>query len=143
MKLKDIEIGHEIWCDYNTRVNARLAAVRQELVEQSQQAEVIEVDADFTDINKLFEDKGRGKHMLEFEFLPTTTEGVTEASPRLGKPIRVWAWKHKLTEAEIRRYPTYSGKGWDTGVLSQYLRSLKVSLLHYAKKAGRLCIFLM
>jgi hypothetical protein len=31
IKLKDIEISHEIWCDYNTRVNARLAATRQEL----------------------------------------------------------------------------------------------------------------
>jgi hypothetical protein len=65
--------------------------------------------------------------MLEFEFLPTTTEGVTEASPRRGKPIRVWVWKHKLTEAEICRYSKYSRKGWDTGVLSRYLRSLKVS----------------
>jgi hypothetical protein len=108
-------------------VNTRLSVARQEL-ERSQQAEVIEVDADLTDINELFEKKGRGKHMLELDFLPTTTEGVTEPSPRLGKPIRVWVWKHKTTEAEIRRYPTYSGKGWDTGVLSRYLRSLKVSL---------------
>jgi hypothetical protein len=127
LKLREIATGHETWCEYNTRVNTRLSVARQEL-ERSQQAEVIEVDADFTDINELFEKKGRGKHMLELEFLPTTTEGVTEPSPRLGKPIRVWVWKHKTTEAEIRRYPTHSGKGWDTGVLSRYLRSLKVSL---------------
>jgi hypothetical protein len=93
--------------------------------------------ADFTDINKLFEEKGGGKHMLEFEFLPTTTKGVMEASPRLGKPIRVWVWKHKLTEVEIRRYPTYSGKGWDTGVFSQYLWSLKVSLHNVAYKRAQ------
>jgi hypothetical protein len=64
-------------------------------------------------------------------------EGVTEPSPRLGKPIRVWVWKHKLTEAEIRRYPTYSGKGWDTGVLSRYLWSLKVSLHKVAYERGQ------
>jgi hypothetical protein len=133
LKLKDIKIGPEIWCNYNTRINTRLTAAQQEL-EWSQQAEVIEFNADFTDITKLFEEKGWGKHMLEFEFLPTTIKGVMEASPRLGKPIRVWVWKNKLTEAVIHRYPTYSGKGWDIGVLSQYLWSLKVSLHKVAYK---------
>jgi hypothetical protein len=57
LKLIEIAIGHETWCKYNTHVSTRLSVAWPEL-EQLQQAEVIEVDADLTDINKLFEKKG-------------------------------------------------------------------------------------
>ena len=126
LKLDQIKTGHEVWCDANTRVNARLQAAR-ELLERSQQAEIIDVEVNVADINKLFEERSHGKHMLELEFEPMTPGSVTEPSNRTRNPTTVWIWKHKLTGAEVRRYQTSSKKGWDTGVLSRYLRSIKES----------------
>jgi hypothetical protein len=90
----------------------------RQLLEKLQQSEIINVDVDVNDINKLYEDKSHGKHMLELDFEPTTPGSITEPGNRTGNPTTVWIWKHKLTGAEVRRYQTSSKKGWDTGVLS-------------------------
>jgi hypothetical protein len=119
LKLDQIKTGHEVWCEANTRVNARLQAARQ-LLERSQQAEIIDVEVNMDDINKLFEERSHGKHMLELEFEPTTPGSVTEPSNRTGNPTTVWIWKHKLTGAEVRRYQTSSKKGWDTAIPSEH-----------------------
>jgi hypothetical protein len=100
--------------------------VRQQL-EQAQRTEVVDVDIDLSDINKLFEEKGQGRHMLEMEFIPITEGPVNYISKRTGKPTKRWTFRHKITEEKVNRYPTRSGKAFDTGVLSRYLQSLKES----------------
>jgi hypothetical protein len=126
LKFEQIKTGHEAWCATNTRVNNRIQAVRRQL-EQAQRTEVVEVDIDFSDINKLFEEKGQGRHMLEMEFLPVTEGPVNYISKRTGKPTKRWTFRHKLTDVKVNRYPTRSGKAFDTGVLSRYLQGLDQS----------------
>jgi hypothetical protein len=89
---------------------------------------VIQIDTDFADIDKLFQEKGQGPHLLELDFFPTTAGGETQQSRCTGgQDTAPWIWQHSITEKLVSRYPTQSGKGWDTGVLSWYLKSLKES----------------
>jgi hypothetical protein len=124
---EQVKVGHEAWVQANTRSNTRKQAERHGL-ETEQKSEVVDVDADLSDIHKLFEEKGQGSHLLEMEFELVTDEApVPHPSRSTGKLTIHWKWKHKLTAVEVRRYKSYSGKSWDTGVLSRYLRSLKPS----------------
>jgi hypothetical protein len=120
---QQVKAGHEAWVQANTSSNARKQAKRQ-VLEMEQRSEVVNIDADLTDVHKLFEEKGQGSHLLEMDFEPVTDGAVENPSARTGKPTVFWIWRHKLTEVEVRRYKTASGKSWDTGVLSCYLRSL-------------------
>jgi hypothetical protein len=126
LNFQQIKGGHESWCETNTRVNSRIQAVRQKM-ELAQMAEVVDVDVDLSDINKLFEEKGQGRHLLEMEFLPITEGPVNYISKRTGKPTKRWTFKHKTTGVKVNRYPTRSGKAFDTGVLSRYLQRLEES----------------
>jgi hypothetical protein len=122
-----VKAGHETWCHAHTRSNARKQAARQ-VLELEQQSEVIQIDTDFADIDKLFEEKGQGPHLLELDFFPTTAGGETQPSKRAGgQDTTAWIWQHNTMGKLVSRYPTQSGKGWDTGVLSRYLKSLKES----------------
>jgi hypothetical protein len=121
-----VKAGHEACVRANTSSNARKQAKRQAL-EMEQRSEVVNIDADLTDVHKLFEEKGQGSHLLEMDFEPVTDGAVEHPSTRTGKATVFWIWRHKLTEVEVRRYKTASGKSWDTGVLSRYLRSLTES----------------
>jgi hypothetical protein len=80
------------------------------------------VDIDLSDINKLFEEKGQGRHMLEMEFIPVTEGPVNYISKQSGEPTKRWTFWHKITEEKVNRYPTRSGKAFDTGVLLRYLQ---------------------
>jgi hypothetical protein len=113
-------VGHEKWCDTNTRVNTRIQAVRQEL-ENSQKA-IVDVNAEVDDINKLYEEKGPGPHLLLIDFVQTTP-AVQYPSNRLGK--EAWIWKHRITGAAVRRFPAQSGKDLTLESLSHYLQGLK------------------
>jgi hypothetical protein len=141
LKLEQVLVGHETWCESNTRVNSRLQNIRREL-ESSQKSQVVEVDVNVDDIQKLFAEKGQGSHMLLMDFDPTTAGPVLEPSFRTGKDVLVWVWKHKLTGAEVRRYLTSSKKGYDTGVLSRYLRSLKETKNKAAYERAKLILAL-
>ena len=100
--------------------------MENECLERDQAAEDDEEEqANLTDIDNLFTEEGQGPHMLEFEFVLVTDDPVEFISDRTGKQTRCWTWKHKLTDVEIKRYPTKSGKSFDTGVLSYYLNHLK------------------
>jgi hypothetical protein len=140
LKLEQVMVGHEEWCNTNVRVNTRIQANRQEL-EQSQKS-AVDVEANFDDINKIFEEKGQGPHMLLIDFEPTTETACPYPSNRVGKDVISWIWKHKLTGAEVRRYPTHSGKGYDTGVFSKYLKSLKATTHKVAYNRAQLILSL-
>jgi hypothetical protein len=90
-----------------------------------QKSQVVVVNVNLDDIHKLFAEKGQGPHMFLIEFEPKTTEPVICPSLRTGQVVKVWIWKHKITDAEVRRYLAVSGKGYDAGVLSRYLQGLK------------------
>jgi hypothetical protein len=120
---EQVKAGHEAWVQANTLSNARKQAKRQAL-EVEQMSEVVNINADLTEVHKLFEEKGQGLYLLEMDF---EHGGVENPSARTGKLTVFWIWRHKLTEVEVRRYKTASGKSWDTGVVSRYLRSLTES----------------
>jgi hypothetical protein len=102
LNFDQVTSGHEAWCQTNTRVNTRIQAVQQQL-EQAQRTEVVNVDIDLSDINKLFEEKGQGRHMLEMEFIPITEGPVNYISKRTGKPTKRWTFRHKITEEKVNR----------------------------------------
>jgi hypothetical protein len=112
-----------LWYEANGRANTRKSIERQRL-EREQQGDVVEVEVDLTDINNLFSERGQGPHMLEMEFEPTTATAEEYVSRRTGKLTQRWAWKHKLTKNNVQRYRTKSGKSFDTGVLSHYLKMI-------------------
>jgi hypothetical protein len=125
LTIEDVKEAAEAWYKANARSNTR-KPVEQQHLEREAKGDVIDVEVDLTNINDLFAKKGQGPHMLEMEFKPTTETPLEPyISPRTGKLTTKLTWRHKMTEVEIRRYKTKSGKSFDTGVLSQYLRLLK------------------
>jgi hypothetical protein len=121
---EQVKAGHEAWLQANTLSNAQKQA-KQQALEMEQRSEVVNIDADWTDVHKLFEEKGQGSHLLEMDFEPVKDGAVENPSVRTGKPTVFWTWRQKLME--VWQYKTASGKSWYTGVLSCYLRSLTES----------------
>jgi hypothetical protein len=112
--------------------------VRQKL--ENSQKTIVNVDAKVDDINKLYEEKGPGPHVLLIDFVQTTPNAIQYPSNRLGKEATAWIWKHRITGAEVRRSPTQSGKGLDTGVLWRYLRKLKQTTNKVAYERAQLIL---
>jgi hypothetical protein len=141
LNLEQMKAGHKRWYKTNMRVNTRLQAIRHQL-ELSQKSQVVDVNVDLDDIHKLVADKGQGLHMLLIEFEPKTDEPVICPSLHTGQDVNVWIWKHKMTDAEVCRYLTASGKGYDTGVLSHYLRGLKETTNKVAYERAQVILLL-
>jgi hypothetical protein len=93
-------------------------------------------------IHKLFADKGQGPHMLLIKFEAKAAEPVICPSLQTGRDVNVWIWKHKITDAEVCRYLTASGKGYDTGVLPRYLRGLKETTNKVAYERAQVILLL-
>jgi hypothetical protein len=123
LKIEQVQQAHELWVQANVRANDRKTQERERLEREDNFGDEEEVDME--DIKKLFSEKGPGPHMLELDFEAMTLEAITYQSVRTGKPTTSWSWKHRLTGVEVKRYPTKSGKSFDTGVLSSYLSHLK------------------
>jgi hypothetical protein len=141
LNLEQVKVGHERWCETNTLVNTRLQAIRHQL-ELSQKSQVVDVDVDLDDVHKLFADKGQGPHVLLIEFEAKTADPVICPSLGTGQEVNVWIWKHKITDAVVCRYLTASGKGYDTGVLSRYLRGLKETTNKVAYERAQVILLL-
>lgn len=124
LEIDQLEEAHELWVWYNARCFDRRQQERA-AAQRQQQPEVIDEDADVSDILKLYSEKKQGSHLLELEFEPSTEGPEEYVSARTGNPTQCWTWKHKRTGVEIKRFLSKSGKSWDTGKLSNYLRSLK------------------
>jgi hypothetical protein len=125
LPVEQVQETHDLWFEANARSNSRKQLERERL-ERTQAVDVDEAaDADLADINFLFAEKNQGPHLLELEFEPVTAAPVELISNQTGKQVRRWEWRHKRTGIEIKRYPTKSGKSFDTGVLSSYLKTLK------------------
>lgn len=83
-------------------------------------SQVTDVDAieefDFSDIDALFESKGRGTHLLEHEFEPFTKDPEQYTNEN-GEIKMKWKWVHKLTLKQFYRHQSNSGKSFDSGTL--------------------------
>jgi len=123
LKIEQVQQAHELWVQANVRANDRKTQERERLEREDNFGDKEEVDLE--GIKKLFSEKGLGPHMLELDFEAMTLEPITYQSVRTGKPTTSWSWKHRFTGVEVKRYPTKSGKSFDTGVLSSYLSHLK------------------
>lgn len=76
---------------------------------------------DMEDIDVFFQKNGRGSHLLEYDFTPDTPEPVSDTTEN-GHPSQFWCWTHKHTRVSVKRYSTASGKSFDSGRLSKYLK---------------------
>jgi hypothetical protein len=119
-----IQDAHELWVQANARSNSKKTLSRERLTKEQQERTPGNDEVDLTDINDLFAEKGRGPHLLEMDFEPMTTDALSFMSVRTNKETKVWKWKHKYTGRIVSRYPTSSGKSFDTGVLSIALQKL-------------------
>jgi hypothetical protein len=128
-ELDQVKDAHERWVQANSRSNGRKQLERARI--QKEQEEVnVDKEVDVSDIDKLFTEKGKGPHLLELEFEPVTEQPVDYLSSVTGEMTRHWKWKHKLTGGEVKRYTTNSGKGFDTGTMSRFLKKNKELLRH-------------
>jgi hypothetical protein len=100
LNLEQVNVGHEEWCKTNTRVNTRIQAERQAL-QIAQKPDIIDIDVDVSDIDKLFEERGQGPHLLEMEFVPATEAAVQYVSKRTDKPTTRWTWRHKIIKMVV------------------------------------------
>ena len=125
LPLDQVKAAHERWVAANARANTKRLKIKRDL-KQRQEPIVLDEqeDADLTDINDLFAEKKNGPHMAENEFEPVSNEISEYESDRTRKITRHWKWKHKLTKHVVKRFPTPSGTGWDTGCLWEYLRKI-------------------
>jgi predicted RNA-binding protein YlxR (DUF448 family) len=58
---EQVKVGHEAWVQANTQSNAQKQA-KQRAFKTEQKSEVVDINVNFTDIHKLFEEKGQGSH---------------------------------------------------------------------------------
>jgi hypothetical protein len=139
VKIDDVKAAAELFYQSNARSNERKATERERLrmEVQGDLEDVVDVD----DIKKRFEEKGHGRHLLEMEFEPTTEKALDPyPSTRTGRMTTKWTWRHKLTNDLVHRYKTQSGKSFDTGVLSQYLQSLRETTYKVAFERAKLIL---
>jgi hypothetical protein len=71
IKSHTVSKAHELWVHANSRSNTRKQAER-ERVSLEQQVEAVLTEPDYSNINALFVKMGRGPHLLEMEFEPTS-----------------------------------------------------------------------
>ena len=131
-----VKDGHELWFVANSRSNSK-KQLERDRVQKEQQVDRSDQEADVSDINELFAEKGRGPHMLEMDFEAVTDDATVYVSGRTGNETKCWKWKHKFTGKEVSRYPTASGKSFDTGVLSIALQRLNPRTHKVAYERGR------
>ena len=115
LPIQQVKNAHELWFEANTRSNSR----KQREKEAAAALEIDDDDdgeTDLSDIDKLFNEKGQGPHLLELDFEPETEEPVVYTSSTTGYTTRAWPWRHKLVAGVVaRRYPTQSKKGGTLG----------------------------
>jgi hypothetical protein len=131
--LDDLDDAHEMWQKANGRCNSR-TFLAMEVIRKSQNADVVEgAPANLSDIDELFQKKGRGPHMLELEFDKVTDSPIdylqrTRSGVSTGVTLQKWLWLHRLTPGRknnpVTRYVNTSGKTFDTGKLSKYLMNI-------------------
>jgi hypothetical protein len=105
----DLKDAHDRWVKANARSNTRKQKEIEEIQRERSAAQRREL-ADLSDINDLYKSKGRGSHLLTFDFEPTTAE-PEEYISKVGTQKRRWVWKHKYTNGTVTRFATQSGKG--------------------------------
>jgi hypothetical protein len=125
LPVSSLKDAHERWNKAMGKCNAHLYAEREAL-KAAQVAAFPEQQRifHFEDIEECFSKKGKGTHLLEFEFIPDTVLPVSYISKLTGMPKNYWCWTHKLTKTSVKRYATASGKSYDSGRLSKYLASI-------------------
>jgi hypothetical protein len=128
----DLESTHEIWQQAQARVNAHDYTERQTLLaitsgtSSNANNKISNPDIDLTDIDTFFQAEGKGPKLLEFEFEPATPLPISYED-KSGRPSSYWFWKHKMTGQSVKRFANISGKSFDTGRLTKFLKGLKAS----------------
>jgi hypothetical protein len=125
----DLDASHELWQDALGRTNAFLYNERQALIVAAAGNKALankESSVDVADIDTFFQTEGKGPKLLEFEFDPVTKEPIAYVN-KCGRPSFFWWWSHRLTGHAVKRFSSSSGKSFDTGRLTKFLKSMKES----------------
>jgi hypothetical protein len=123
----DIADSHELWQQALVRTNAYIYVTNQRILEANATLSAAALDAelfDFSDIDERFEKDGKGPHLLEMDFVGDTG-GPVDYVDRNGRASKFWMWRHRLTGYCLRRFSNLSGRSFDTGRLSKYLKMIK------------------
>ena len=127
--IEQINDTHKEWLKALGHTNAVIFEANEKLRKEASGTNVSsETDDpltfDMTDIDKLFAAEGRGRHMLELDFMSETEEPI-EYVDKNNRPNKYWWWKHKLTGSRVKLFATASGKQFDTGRLSKSLMRIR------------------
>lgn len=126
-RTSELDKVHEQWQQAQGTVNAAIYKQKMALINASK---VIDVDSndpdtfDLSDIDAIFAAEGRGPRLLESEFYPCTEEPEQYINEH-GEEKMKWKWCHRLTQKEFYRHQSNSGKSFDSGRLSKFLKDLK------------------
>jgi hypothetical protein len=126
----DLDDSHELWQDALGKVNAFRYTERQALLASADGREPLSSNSnshssvDLSDIDSFFELEGKGPKLLEFEFDPVTKDPVPYVN-KGGRPSFFWWWSHRLTGNAVKRFSSSTGKSFDTGRLTKFLKQLK------------------
>ena len=127
-----LDESHEIWQQALGRCNARDFIEREQLKAATSTACVISSVVvplvDVSDIDDFFQLEGKCPKLLEFEFIPGSPDPTVYTEAKTGRKSSFWFWNHKITDHQVKRFASSSGKSFDTGVLTKYLRRIKKNL---------------
>ena len=121
--LSKLKEAHDLWYKHNTRNNLRLIEREKEREvkkeESIKEANNDDGPFDMSDIDQAYNDFGRGPHLIELDWAPTT-KTPSKYRGTSGETKYRWIWKHKLTEALITRFKLQGEVKWDTSKLYHY-----------------------
>lgn len=131
--LSSIDESHELWSKALGHTNA-VAFVERERMEKIAKATVVSSEDaignfDMKDIDEMFTKEGKGPLLLEMDFKPDTPTWIPYINTK-GENSAYWHWSHKLTGKSLKRFQAKTGKSFDTGKLSKYLKVLAKDTSH-------------
>lgn len=120
----DIDKRHEAWNKATAKCNAKIYLEKNALLSARKgDPKLANTAFDMGDIDVFFQEHGCGSHLLEYDFTPDTPKAVPYTTEN-GQQSSYWRWTHKHTKISVKRYATASGKSFDSGRLSKYLRGI-------------------
>jgi hypothetical protein len=123
----DLKKSNEIWhkaLGYTNKLANDEKARLREAARGMVQPPSATTEFDFSDIDTLYERRGKGPHLLELDFVQVDAE-CTPYINRNEEQSSWWMWAHRLTGQKCKRFVNDGGKSYDTGKLVKYMKRIK------------------
>jgi hypothetical protein len=123
-----LDASHELWAKGLSRTNAhqyeKNDLLRKEMLPPSERESVDPDVYDFSDIDELFQEEGKGPHMIELDFFGDP-QGPVDYINKNEIQSKWWKWTHRFTGYSLKRFLNPGGRSYETGRLVKYLKIIK------------------